>query len=236
MKIEFPVLGTKSKMLKCRFRADNLLEAGVDEAGRGCLWGRIYAGAVLWPPEEEWTEEYRELAPQIKDSKKIAPKKRALIGQQIQALAIDCGTGFVEAAEIDEHGMTYANRVAFERAIASLSVNPDRILVDGTLPLTLDQMGTLGIQEQEVIVDGDANYLPIAAASILAKEAHDDWLKGEIVKRPELETKWSLGSCKGYGTEKHRNAIVEHGMDSEHRRLFLRKLFGNTCIIDDGEA
>lgn len=236
MKIEYVVLVTLGKMLKCRFRADNLLEAGVDEAGRGCLWGRIYAGAVLWPPEEEWTDEYREIAPKIRDSKKIAPKKRAQIAQQIQALAIDCGTGYVEAAEIDEHGMSYANRVAFERALASLSVNPDRILVDGTLPLTLDQMGALDIEEQEVIVDGDATYLPIAAASILAKEAHDDWLKAEIVIRPDLETKWCLGSCKGYGTEKHRKGILEHGMDTEHRRLFLRKLFGTACLIDDGEA
>ena len=197
------------------------------------MWGRMYAGAVLWPPEEEWTDEYRELAPKIKDSKKIAPKRRAQIAKQIQALAIDCGTGYVEAEEIDEKGITYANRTAFQRALSSLSVTPDRVLVDGVLPLTIDQMGLLDIQEQEVIIDGDATYLPIAAASILAKEAHDDWLKAEIVKRPELETKWSLGSCKGYGTEKHRNGILEHGMDTFHRRLFLRKLFGTACIITD---
>lgn len=220
-------------MLTTRFRADNLLEAGVDEAGRGCLWGRIYAGAVMWPPEEEWTEDYREIAPKIKDSKLIQPKKRALIAQQIEALAMDYSVGFVEAGEIDDHGMTYANRMAFERALSGLNIQPDRILVDGILPLTQEQVNSLGVQEQETIVDGDATYLPIAAASILAKEAHDDWLKAEIIRRPELETKWGLGSCKGYGTAKHRKGVLEHGMDTEHRRLFLRKSFGQTCIITD---
>lgn len=223
-------------MLTCRFRADNLLEAGVDEAGRGCLWGRLYAGAVLWLPEEEWTEDYREIAPKIKDSKLIAPKKRAQIAAQIQALAMDYSVGFVEAGEIDELGMTRTNRLAFERALAGLSVVPDRILVDGILPLSQETLHMLGIQEQETIVDGDATYLPIAAASILAKEAHDDWLRGEVVRRPELETKWSLGSSKGYGTAKHRKGVLEHGMDTEHRRLFLRKLYGQTCLIQDEEG
>jgi ribonuclease HII len=220
-------------MLKCRFAQDMRLEAGVDEAGRGCLWGRIYAGAVLWPPEEEWTEEYREISAKIKDSKLIPPKKRQYIAKEIQNLAIDYGIGFVEPIEIDEHGMSYANRFAFERAISSLSVHPDRVLIDGTLSLTDDQMERLSIEEQEVITDGDAIYLPIAAASILAKEAHDSWLAEEIVVRPELETKWDMGSCKGYGTEKHRKGILEHGMDSQHRRLFLRKLYGKTCLIKD---
>ena len=103
--------------LQVRFCDDNKLEAGVDEAGRGCLWGPLYAAAVIWPPEEDWLDEHREVAPFIKDSKKISAKKRKQIANQIQAAAIDYGIGSVSAKEIDQSGMTSANRLAFQRAI-----------------------------------------------------------------------------------------------------------------------
>jgi ribonuclease HII len=220
--------------LKVRFENDSLLEAGVDEAGRGCLWGPMYAAAVIWPPEDDWLDEHREIAPKIKDSKKLSAKKRKELANQIQSLAIDYGIGFVTAKEMDEGGMTVANRLAFVRALTQLTVPVERVLLDGCLPLRSEQLQQLEIQKQETIVDGDAKYLPIAAASILAKEARDTAVEEWVKKEPELQTHYNLGSCKGYGTEKHRKGILEKGVHREHRRLFLRKLLGATdCLIQD---
>lgn len=221
--------------LSVRYEKDSLLEAGVDEAGRGCLWGSLYAAAVLWPPEEEWLDEHREIAPQIQDSKKLSAKKRAALAEAIKALAIDYGIGIVTPQEIDSYGMTMANRLAFQRAIDSLSVAPDRILLDGILELRQEYLTQQKIQCQVTIVDGDAKYIPIAAASILAKEARDSYVADIIKQEPELETNYSIGSSKGYGTEKHRKGILAHGKHTLHRNLFLRKLLGNAsdCLITD---
>jgi ribonuclease HII len=221
--------------LTVRYQKDTLLEAGVDEAGRGCLWGSMYAAAVLWPPEEEWLDEHREIAPQIKDSKKLSSKKRKVLTEAIQALAIDFGIGIVTPQEIDSLGMTLANKLAFQRAIDKLSVTPDRLLIDGILPLDTHHLSEREIQTQVTVVEGDALYLPIAAASILAKEARDSYVEDVVRRHPELETNYSLGSCKGYGTEKHRNGILTHGKHQDHRNLFLRKLLGKTsdCLIQD---
>lgn len=214
--------------LQVRFDEDTKLEAGIDEAGRGCLWGPLYAAAVIWPPEDDWLDEHREIAPEIKDSKKLSAKKRKLLAQKIQAAAIDYGIGIVSAKEIDESGMTYANRLAFIRAVEDMSVPVDRILIDGCLPLRKEQLESLKVEEQETIVDGDATYLPIAAASILAKEGRDSVVEEWVQKEPDLQTTYWIGSCKGYGTEKHRKAILEKGMHPQHRRLFLRKLLNLT--------
>jgi ribonuclease HII len=222
--------------LQVRFSDDTKLEAGVDEAGRGCLWGPLYAAAVIWPPEEDWLEEHREVAPKIKDSKKVSAKKRKQIAEQIKAAAIDYGIGSVSAKEIDQAGMTFANRLAFIRAIEGLSVPVERVLIDGCLPLKEEQLEMLKIEQQETIVEGDATYLPIAAASILAKEGRDAIVEEWVSKEPMLQTVYNIGSCKGYGTEKHRNAVKEKGMHVQHRRLFLRKLLqlpSNECLISD---
>ena len=223
-------------MYSVRYANDTLLEAGVDEAGRGCLWGPLYAAAVLWPPEEEWLEEHTLIAPQIKDSKKLSSKKRAALADAIQALAIDSNVGVVTAKEIDEFGMTYANRLAFLRALDGLSVCPDRILLDGILSVHAHELTSRQIQEQVTVVEGDALYLPIAAASILAKHARDTYVMDCVAKEASLDTHYSLGSCKGYGTEVHRKGILTYGRHSEHRSLFLRKLLGNSdseCFITD---
>jgi ribonuclease HII len=221
--------------LSVRYTPDLQLEAGIDEAGRGCLWGPLYAAAVIWPPEEDWLDEHKEIAPDIQDSKKLTPKKRARLAEAIKALAIDVGLGTVTPHEIDSFGMTLANKMAFERAIDALSVPPDRILLDGILSLADEQLTKRSIQEQITIVDGDAKYLPIAAASIIAKEAHDAYVQDLVNQDPTLETRYNLGSCKGYGTEKHRKGILAHGKHTEHRELFLRKLLGKDtdCLITD---
>lgn len=222
--------------LQVRFKEDLTLEAGVDEAGRGCLWGPLYAAAVIWPPEDDWLDEHRELAPQINDSKKLSAKKRKKLAEQIQNYALSFGIGSVSAKEIDEGGMSYANRLAFVRALQEVSMPVERVLIDGCLPLKQEQLEGLKIDEQETVVDGDATYLPIAAASILAKEARDSIVEEWVTKEPELQTVYNIGSCKGYGTEKHRKAIKEKGMHPQHRRLFLRKLLNislSDCLISD---
>lgn len=221
--------------LQVRHTKDTLIEVGVDEAGRGCLWGPLYAAAVIWPPEEEWLEEHKEIAPQIKDSKKLSAKKRAKLAQAIRDLAMDTGIGIVTSAEIDMYGMSFSNKLAFQRALENLIVPPDRLLLDGILPLDSEELTKRNIQQQYTIIDGDALYLPIAAASILAKEARDTFVVECVTQDSSLETKYSLASSKGYGTEKHRKGILTHGKHSGHRNLFLRKLLGNTsdCLITD---
>jgi ribonuclease HII len=205
-------------MLSLRYESDDKVEAGVDEAGRGCFWGDIYAGAVIWPAESNWTDEIRALSAEIKDSKKISPKKRERICDGIMQHAVAYGVGTVSAAEIDDNGMTWANQQAFVRALAALANKPDRALVDGTLPLPAGV-----VPESHTVIDGDAQYLCIAAASIVAKVSHDRWLQGRVDAEPDLETKYNLRSCKGYGTAKHRAGIAEHGLHPMHRRLFITK-------------
>lgn len=226
-------------MLKVRYTVDNALEAGIDEAGRGCLWGPLYAAAVFWPPEEEWIEEHREIGPLIKDSKKLSAKKRTYLAEQIKCLAMDYGIGIVQPEEIDSLGMTQSNQLAFGRALNNCSIQPDRALIDGILDLGPHQEVN-NIKECFTIVEGDGKYLPIAAASIVAKEARDSYVLEQVEKNPLLQEHYSIGSSKGYGTEKHRKGILDHGVHAQHRRLFLRKLLNpiikkqeEECLITD---
>jgi ribonuclease HII len=213
-------------MLKACHTEDHRNEVGIDEAGRGCLWGPLFAAAVVWPREAAWTEEIRSLSAQIKDSKKVTPKRRAVLEAAIQTHAVAWGIGRVEATEIDTLGMTRANRLAFTRALAAVEakgVQVERILIDGILGLTPD---IVGHREQHVEAKGDGAYLAIAAASILAKEGHDRVVRELCEADATLHTRYGLLSSKGYGTAAHQAAIREHGMHAEHRRLFLRKLLG----------
>lgn len=211
-------------MLKLRYINDSEEEVGIDEAGRGCLWGPLVAAAVQWPDEANWTEEIRIVSSQIKDSKQITPKRRAVLEEAIKNHAVAWSIGRVEAKEIDTLGMTAANRLAFRRAIDALGKKPGRLLIDGIL--SADH----GIPE---IVEphGDGTYLAIAAASIIAKESHDRMVKEMCSMDTTLNAKYDLLNSKGYGTLKHRNAIKEHGMHTQHRKLFLRKLLGLDHIV-----
>lgn len=210
-------------MLRSRYKDDNLIEAGIDEAGRGSLWGPLFAAAVIWLPESEWTDEHRIISAQIKDSKKLTHKKRAELKKAIENLAVDFAIGRVEAKEIDEVGMTTANKMAFQRAVHGLTVEPDRLLIDGILSLASGK-------EEVVEPEADGKYIAVAAASILAKEAHDDIVEAFCMIDETLDTHYDLLKCKGYGTKKHRDGIIKHGKDGQHRRLFLRKLLGEEHI------
>ena len=202
-------------MLKLRYTEDAALEAGVDEAGRGSFWGPLMAAAVIWPAEADWTDEIRKLSPQIRDSKKVSPKKRAVLADAIRKHAVSYGVGTVSAQELDDYGVTWANQTAFQRAAEALQSQPQRLLIDGILACTYRDC------EVVTIIEGDATYISVAAASILAKEAHDDWVRAFCEAEPAMAARNSLLSCKGYGTAKHREGLKLHGPHEHHRRRFL---------------
>ena len=210
-------------MLKARYKDDDIIECGVDEAGRGCLWGPFYAGAVIWSVSEE----AKKLGEEIKDSKKISAKKRQRIYEGILKYGI-VGVGVVSAKEIDEWGMTKANRIAFERALADLPMKPGRILIDGCL--AIEQKEQI---EQIVEPEMDNNYICVAAASIVAKVSRDNWVTEYVEKHSDLQDKYLLMNNKGYGTLAHRIGILTHGRHELHRNLFLRKLLGKSKNIQD---
>ena len=204
-------------MLSRRYKDDAKIEVGIDEAGRGSFWGDLFAAAVVWPDEDTWTDEIKALVPNIKDSKKISAKKREKIADNIKRLARDWAVGSVSASEIDANGIQWANQTAFQRALDGLRrVRPERILIDGVLSITR------GETEVHTVVDGDAQFIHIAAASILAKVDHDQWLTERCEIEPDLVAHYDLLSCKGYGTARHRTGIQEHGLHKEHRRRFIR--------------
>lgn len=217
-------------MLKARFKEDSRPELGIDEAGRGPLWGPLTAAAILWPPESAWTDAHRELGPKIQDSKKISAKKREAIASQIKTLALATGIGMVTAEEIDMFGATRANTLAFRRAVDSLkesyTVSNPRLLIDGILSLPDLQEG----ETVETIIDGDAQILSIAAASILAKVDHDRWVIEWCKENIAEASKYDLLNCKGYGTAKHRAGILNYGYTDLHRRLYLRKLIPDIVV------
>ena len=210
-------------MLQPRYKDDGLLEAGIDEAGRGCLWGPLIAAAVIWPAETTWTPEQRAVSEQIKDSKKVSPKKRRKLRAEIEKMAVAYAIGRVDAKEIDQIGMTVANKEAFHRAIKGLSTQPARLLIDGILSLETTK-------EQVVEAEADNKYIAVAAASILAKEAHDDIVEAFCMADATLAENYDILKCKGYGTKKHRDGILKHGKDVQHRRLFVRKLLGEEHV------
>jgi ribonuclease HII len=206
-------------MLATRFHSDSKVEIGIDEAGRGSFWGPITAGAVVIPEEYAWTEKQQTLFMQLRDSKKISPKKRTLLASQIKELVPEYSIGMVQAQEINEKGITWANKEAFRRAIQGLSVLETcecRLIIDGIIGFD-DWSG-----EQELIVEGDSKYLAIAAASILAKVEHDEWIQTYCISHPECNERYDLLKSKGYGTVKHREGIRVYGGHELHRTLYIQ--------------
>ena len=214
---------------------DTVIELGFDEAGRGCFFGPIMAGAVLWPLQETWGQELSVLAGKIKDSKKLSPSRRSEYAKCIRNLIEIWGVGIVHADEINEYGIQWANREAFRRALTGAwqKINPSvknsthnfRMVVDGAISFK-DLVGSvLGSEKnctEELIVEGDSKYLSIAAASILAKVEHDDWIEGWIEKNPENAVRYDMPGSKGYGTAKHRDGLGKWGALIGHRTLFVR--------------
>ena len=180
----------------------NKVEAGCDEAGRGCLAGSVFAAAVILPPDYE-----NEL---LNDSKQLSEKKRYLLRSMIEKDALAWAVGVVTAEEIDKINILNASILAMHRALDALSVRPEAIIVDG------NRFKPYHDVPHTTIVKGDGKYLSIAAASILAKTYRDDYMKAIAEEFPQYD--WQ--SNKGYPTKKHRAAIKEYGMSPYHRKSF----------------
>jgi ribonuclease HII len=208
-----------AKMLSKRFKEDSVVEIGIDEAGRGSFWGPIMAGAVIIPDEDTWTEKQRTLLTELRDSKKISPKKRERLADTIKELLPGTAVGIVSAEEINRNGITWANIEAFRRAVAGLRLEDAtscRLVIDGVLAID-DWEG-----EQELMVEGDGTYMAIAGASILAKVEHDRWIQKYCEDNSECNEKYDLVKSKGYGTTKHREGIKNYGAHELHRSLYVQ--------------
>ena len=186
------------------------LIAGVDEVGKGCLFGPVFAGAVILSK----TNESKLLSQGLKDSKKLSQRKRYKLVPLIKENSIAWSLGQASAREIDRIGIREATEKAMVRALEKFSSPPDLILVDGILPIR-PWSG-----KQKTQVRGESHFPSIAAASVLAKEARD-----ELIKRLACKyTFYGLEKNKGYGTKAHRDNLINKGATKLHRKSFLSKL------------
>lgn len=193
-------------MLKKHFY-NGKVEAGCDEAGRGCLAGSVFAAAVILPPDYD--------NPDLNDSKQLTERQRNLLRQQIVHDAVAWAVGEVTPEEIDQLNILRASFLAMHRALDQLSVRPQAIIVDGNRFVPYHDI------PYTTIVKGDAQYQSIAAASILAKTFRDDYMTRLSAEYPSYD--WQTN--KGYPTAKHRAAIRTYGITPYHRRSY--NLLGN---------
>ena len=194
-------------------KAKKFLIAGVDEVGKGCLFGPVFAGAVILSKENE----LKLLRKGLKDSKKLNPQQRNHLVPLIKENSIAWSLGQASAREIDINGIRMATEKAMIRALEKFVSPPDLILVDGILPIRLWR----GKQKNQV--RGESHYPSIAAASVLAKEARD-----ELIKRlAKKYISYGLELNKGYGTKVHRKNLIKEGPTTLHRKSFLSKLVIN---------
>ncbi len=188
----------------------NLIEAGCDEAGRGCLAGSVYAAAVILPKDYD--------NPLLNDSKKLTDKRRKVLRDQIVRDAVSWAVGVVTPEEIDKINILNASFLAMHRALDQLTIRPEAVIVDGNrfnpyhdLPYT-------------TIVKGDGKYQSIAAASILAKTFRDEYMDSLANEYPYYD--WQKN--KGYPTKAHREGIRDHGPSPYHRMSY--NLMGATQL------
>jgi len=188
-------------MLESHFY-EGKIEAGCDEAGRGCLAGSVYAAAVIFPPDYN--------NPELNDSKKLSAKKRYELRKIVERDAIAWAVGIVTAEEIDKINILNASILAMHRALDQLKVRPEAVIVDG------NRFKKYRDLPHTTIVKGDGKYLSIAAASILAKTFRDDYMDELAEQYPQYDWK----SNKGYPTKKHRAAIKQYGITPFHRKSY----------------
>lgn len=184
------------------FFDENKLEAGCDEAGRGCLAGPVFAASVILPPDFQH--------PLLNDSKQISEKTRNLLRPIIEKEAISFGVGIVSPMEIDAINILNASFLAMHRAVDRLMEIPELLLIDGNRFRTYPKIPHV------CIIKGDGKFLSIAAASVLAKTYRDDYMEALDEKFPEYLWKKN----KGYPTIAHRKALAEFGPTAHHRKTF----------------
>lgn len=188
-------------MLKSHY-FEGKVEAGCDEAGRGCLAGSVFAAAVIFPPDYQNKE--------LNDSKQLSEKRRYRLREIVERDALAWAVGVVTPEEIDQINILNASILAMHRALDQLTVRPEAVIIDGNRFKPYQSL------PYETIVKGDGKYLSIAAASILAKTYRDDYMLRLAEEHPQYD--WR--SNKGYPTKKHRNAIRLYGVTPYHRKSF----------------
>ena len=181
---------------------NQLIEAGCDEAGRGCLAGPVFAAAVILPQHFEH--------PLLNDSKQIKEKDRFKLRQEIESQAIAWAVGMVTHQEIDQINILNASFLAMHRAIEKLQTQPQFLIIDG------NRFNPYPNIKHQCIVKGDSKYYAIAAASILAKTYRDDFMEQIDLEYPAYQWKKN----KGYPTIAHRNTVLEIGLSPYHRKTF----------------
>lgn len=181
---------------------DGLIEAGCDEAGRGCLAGSVYAAAVILPTDYTNAD--------LNDSKKLTERQRYRLREAIERDALAWAVGVVTPEKIDKINILNASLLAMHRALDALKLRPEAVIVDG------NRFKPYHGLPYSTIVKGDGKYLAIAAASILAKTYRDDYMNRLAEEYPQYD--WR--SNKGYPTKKHREAIRQYGITPYHRRSY----------------
>lgn len=183
-------------------------EVGLDESGRGTLFGRVYAGAVIWPDNLE--------CDLINDSKKLNRKKREAALEWIKDNITHWSYGYADVSEIDNINILNASQLAMQRAVENLQVLPDNLIIDG------NRWTQREIKGKEIpfqcIVKGDSKVYSIAAASIIAKEYHDQHIREVCTE--DMQEKYGLLNNMGYSTKQHMEAIKKYGVTEHHRKSF----------------
>ncbi|HOT64381.1 MAG TPA: ribonuclease HII [Dysgonamonadaceae bacterium] len=193
----------------------DMIEAGCDEAGRGCLAGPVFAAAVVLPSDFECDE--------LNDSKQLSEKQRNRLRPLIEEQALSFAVAMCSNAEIDELNILWASVEAMHRALSKLVIMPQHILVDGNRFRNYEQI------PHTCVVGGDAVYLSIAAASVLAKTYRDEYMTNLAREFPRYD--WDCN--KGYPTKAHREAIRKYGITPYHRKSF--RLLERQLDIDFGQ-
>jgi ribonuclease HII len=202
------------------FLHKGLIEAGLDEAGRGPLLGRVYTAAVILPQDGEFFDHSR-----MKDSKKFSNYTHLLSTYSyIKDNALDYSVSWSSEKDIDEYNIRNATFKSMHKAIDGLNVRPDLLLVDGNdfipyIKVTNDSDDFKSIPHC-CIIKGDNTFSAIAAASILAKVEHDKYILDLCEKIPILKDHYGIHNNKGYGAKKHLDGIHEHGITEYHRKTF----------------
>lgn len=185
-----------------KFYQKELIEAGCDEAGRGCLAGPVFAAAVILDPNKRISG--------LDDSKKLTEKQRNALRIEIEEKALAFAVSSLNNEEIDKHNILKSSFLAMHRAIKLLKILPEFLLIDGNRFIAFEQT------PHKCIIKGDAKFQSIAAASILAKTYRDEFMENAHEKYPM----YGWNQNKGYPTEQHREAIEKYGISPLHRRSF----------------
>ena len=199
------------------YQKEDTIEIGIDEAGRGCLFGDVFIAGVILPQNIlELIEKEKKVV--IRDSKKLSKKKRMIAKEFIERVAIDYCVVQKSNEKIDEINILKATLEGMHDVVRNIGRKPEKILVDGNrFPTYFDEEGKE--IKHECIIKGDDTYLSIACASILAKTNKDLYIEKMVIDYPDLE-KYDLLNNSGYGTKKHIEAIQKYGITDFHRKTF----------------